>query len=162
MSEAEIVLADLNDLGQQQAILDLLDEYSQEPVISGKPLAKDVRERLIGGLQQHPTTHVLLAYIGERAVGVAVCFLGFSTFAAKPLLNIHDIAVAAEHRGQGIGKQLLIAVEAQARRLGCCKLTLEVFEENSPARAAYRSAGFDHAGGAQSAMRCLFLAKAIS
>jgi len=83
-----------------------------------------------------------LAYVGEDAMGLANCFTGFSTFAVRPLVNIHDLAVAAEWRGRGIGRALLGAVEAHARELGAAKVTLEVLSGNEPAKALYRAVGF--------------------
>jgi ribosomal protein S18 acetylase RimI-like enzyme len=74
---------------------------------------------------------------------MAICLLGFSTFRARPLINIHDIAVHPDFRGQGIGRALLDAVEQHAREHGCCKVTLEVRSDNEPAMAAYRRAGFE-------------------
>ena len=58
-----------------------------------------------------------------EAVGLIDCFAGFSTFAAKPLLNVHDIVVHASRRGQGIAQALLAwagqrAGEALARQQG--------------------------------------------
>ncbi len=64
---------------------------------NGKSLSPEARRALIPGLQEHPTTVIFLAYQGGKAIGVAVCFLGFSTFDAKPLLNIHDLAVLPAH-----------------------------------------------------------------
>ena len=46
-------------------------------------------------------------------------FVGFSTFAASPLINIHDLHVEPEWRRQGVARLLLEAVEARARALGC-------------------------------------------
>ncbi len=40
---------------------------------------------------------------------------------------------------------LLDRIEGKARALNCCRLTLEVREDNHPARALYRKAGFDRA-----------------
>jgi ribosomal protein S18 acetylase RimI-like enzyme len=77
-----------------------------------------------------------------EAVGVAVCFVGFSTFKARPLLNIHDLAVIPTHRGRGVGRKLLDAVERKARERGCCSVTLEVLEKNVGARRLYAAAGF--------------------
>jgi len=85
---------------------------------------------------------ILLAWAGETPVGIAVCFRGFSTFAARPNLNLHDVAVRPDHRGRGVGRGLLQAVEARARALGCCKLTLEVLTGNGPALQAYTRFGF--------------------
>jgi ribosomal protein S18 acetylase RimI-like enzyme len=104
-------------------------------------------------LAEHPGALVLLALAGdqdERPVGVAVCFFGLSTFRAKPLLNVHDLAVLPEHRGRGIGRALLQAAEDRARQKGCCKLTLEVRDDNTRARALYRSFGFGDDGSGES------------
>ena len=155
----EIVEADLDDTGHQQAIVHLIDDYAQEPIISGKPLADSVRRELIDGLRKHPTTIVLLAFQGNQAVGVAVCFLGYSTFAAKPLLNIHDLAVLAEHRRRGVGRDLLAATERKARELGCCKLTLEVDGNNHAAQRVYESFGFDSTQHVENIGRAFFLTK---
>jgi ribosomal protein S18 acetylase RimI-like enzyme len=71
-----------------------------------------------------------------------VAFIGFSTFHARPLLNIHDLAVVPGRRGKGVGRALLTAAEAHAGELGCCKLTLEVQDDNTPARQLYERFGF--------------------
>ncbi|MGI9428623.1 MAG: GNAT family N-acetyltransferase [Bythopirellula sp.] len=157
----EVVEADLENAEHVQAILQLLNTYAQEPLISGKPLAERVRCELIDGLQQHPTTVVLLAYQDQQAVGIAVCFVGFSTFAARPLLNIHDFAVLAEFRGQGIGRELLAATERKALELGCCKLTLEVDGNNFAARRVYESFGFDSTQHVEDNGQALFFKKQL-
>jgi ribosomal protein S18 acetylase RimI-like enzyme len=69
-------------------------------------------------------------------------FSAFSTFAGRPLLNIHDIHVIRPAQRRGVGRRLLEAVEAKARQLDCCKLTLEVYEDNTAARELYRKFGF--------------------
>jgi GNAT superfamily N-acetyltransferase len=58
------------------------------------------------------------------------------------LLNVHDIVVLKDLRGQGIGQALLAWAEQRARELGCCKLTLEVLSNNTQAMASYQQAGF--------------------
>jgi ribosomal protein S18 acetylase RimI-like enzyme len=86
---------------------------------------------------------VWLARTGDgEPVGLAVCFTGFSTFAARPLLNLHDLAVAPSHRGKGVGRRLLAAVEDAARAAGCCKVTLEVRTDNLTAQKLYRALGY--------------------
>jgi ribosomal protein S18 acetylase RimI-like enzyme len=135
--------ADLSDARDTAAIIAILDSYAFAVVGGNRRLPPDVRERLIPALRQLPTTLVLLAFVDDAPVGVAVCFFGLSTFSALPLLNIHDLAVLAEHRGRGVGRSLLRAVEEHARRHDCCKLTLEVQEDNPRARALYDSFGFE-------------------
>ena len=137
-----VLLADLSNATHQAAIVDLLDMYCRDEFGAGRPLSDFARENLIPGLIRHGGARVFLAYDENRAVGLALCFLGFSSFRARPLINIHDIAVRPEVRGQGIGRQLLDAVREYARSQGCCKVTLEVRADNARAQAAYRRAGF--------------------
>jgi len=152
--------ADLADPTDAAAVVDLVNAYALDPLGGGAPLAADVRARLVPGLRAHPTTLVLLAFADERPVGVAVCFLGFSTFQGRPLLNVHDLAVLPTARGQGIGRALLAAVEERARERGCGKLTLEVLDDNHRARTLYASFGFaDYALGSPGATR--FLTKTL-
>ena len=85
---------------------------------AGRPLEPELRSKLLRGLRDHPGTHVLLARASCDPVGMAVCFQGFSTFLARPLLNVHDLIVIPTARGRGVGWQLLTAVEDLARELG--------------------------------------------
>jgi len=135
-------LADLNLPEDGYHVVELLDMYSREPLGQAAPLAEDVRGRLLPGLREHPTSLILLAFDESSAVGIAVCFVGFSTFAARPLLNIHDLAVRPESRGCGAGRALLHAAQQQAVQRGCCKMTLEVRNDNHIARQLYRDFGF--------------------
>ena len=93
--------ADLADPGDAAAVLALLDAYSRDPMGDGKPLDAAVRERLIPGLREHPTTLVWLAFVGDEPVGITTAFVGFSTFKAAPLINLHDVAVLPAARGRG-------------------------------------------------------------
>jgi ribosomal protein S18 acetylase RimI-like enzyme len=138
----EVRKARLEDPTDGQALIEILDSYARETVGGGRPLRSEVRARLIPRLQEQSNAHVWMAFTPHRAVGVAICFQGFSTFAARPLLNLHDLAVLPDHRGQGVGTALLQAVEAGAEELGCCKITLEVQENNVRARELYVRVGF--------------------
>jgi ribosomal protein S18 acetylase RimI-like enzyme len=156
-----IVEADLGRDEHQRAIVALLDAYSRDPMGNGGPLAEETKRRLIPGLREHPTTIVWLAYVRGTPVGVAICFRGFSTFAARPLINIHDLAVLPEQRGRGVGRSLLEAIARKAQALGCCKLTLEVLENNRKARRVYEAAGFRQATYQPDAGGALFLSKPL-
>lgn len=141
----EIVKANLRDAGHQSAVVAMMDAYSQDPMGDGKPLSNYAREHLVTGLIEHPTTIVFLVFENTTPCGIATCFRGFSTFAAKPLINVSDFYVESRLRGQGIGKQLLLAIEHEARTTGCCRLTLEVQQNNSTARTVYGNFGFRQA-----------------
>lgn len=140
--DVRVVEADLERPEDRRAIVMLTDAYARDPMGDGAPLPEGVRDALVEGLRHHPTTLVLLAWAGTEPIGIATCFIGFSTFAARPLLNLHDLALLPAYRGQGVGRLLLQAVEERARALGCCKVTLEVAERNEVARKVYERAGF--------------------
>lgn len=145
-----VVHADLENPSHRAAIPFLVNAYAQDPIGGGRPIDPRILERIVPGLQAHPTTLVFLAFDGDEPVGIANCFLGYSTFRARPLLNVHDLAVVEERRGEGIGRMLMGAAEEKGRELGCCKLTLEVREDNYRARALYESFGFgDYSTGAR-------------
>jgi len=156
-----IVEADLARAEHAAAVVALTQAYALDPMGNDGPLPLDVLARLVGALRAHPTTVVLLAYEGDAAVGIATCFVGFSTFAARPLLNVHDLAVLPERRGRRIASRLLDAIDAKARALGCCKVTLEVLEHNAPARALYGRKGFAQATYGEAAGGALFYAKRL-
>jgi ribosomal protein S18 acetylase RimI-like enzyme len=156
-----IIEADLTAPPHQQAVVHLINNYARDPMGGGRDLPPDVRERLIPGLRQHPTTLVFLAMDDETPVGIAVCFLGFSTFAARPLINIHDLAVLPDYRGRGVGRRLLEQVEAKGRARGCAKLTLEVRADNDRAQRLYRQVGFGDAPTEDGTVRHWFLQKSL-
>ncbi len=138
-----IAPADLDRPADRIAVVAVLDAYARDPMGGGAPLAPAVAAALPDRLAAVPQARVWLARDPDGTpVGVAVGFIGFSTFAARPLLNLHDLAVLASHRGRGIGRQLLATVEQAARALGCCKITLEVRDDNATAQALYRRVGY--------------------
>jgi len=138
-----IVDADLSRTDHQDALVTMLDAYMRDPMEGGEPPSERVKRDLVPGLRSHPACYVFLAYRDDMPVGFSICFLGFSTFNARPLINIHDIFVDSSVRGRGIGAMLLERIEAKARAMNCCGLTLEVREDNRVARGLYRKVGFD-------------------
>ena len=138
-----IIEADLENPTHCEHVLFLTNTYALDVMGGGKPLSEFVRQNLIKGLKETPHSLVFLAYEGDKPIGVANCFIGYSTFYAKKLINIHDLVVAPKARGKGVGKALIDAVYAKAIELDCCKVTLEVLE-NNPARRLYEREGFKY------------------
>jgi GNAT superfamily N-acetyltransferase len=157
-----IVAVDLKKEANSTAWLALLDHYARDPMGGGAGLSEYAKANLVRELQDSPTFHGALAWRGNEAVGLINCFAGFSTFAAKPLLNIHDIVTRDECRGQGVGQALLQWAEQRARDLGCCKLTLEVLSNNTRAMLAYQRAGFAPYVLDPAAGHALFLQKSLT
>ncbi len=143
VTNVTIVEADLSRAEHQDALVTMLDAYMLDPMEGGVPPSEQVKRDLVPGLRAHPACYVFMAYRDGKPVGFSICFLGFSTFNARPLLNIHDIFVDSSVRGLGIGAMLLVRIEVKARELNCCRITLEVREDNRVARGLYRKVGFD-------------------
>lgn len=161
MRSVNIIEADLTIQSHRNAVMKLIAAYAEDPMGNGKPLSDEARRRLIPGLAEHPTTIIFLAFHEDTPIGIAVCFKGFSTFAAKPLINIHDFSVSPAWRGSGVGRRLLTAVEQKALNLECCKITLETQENNHRARHVYAAAGFAQAQYVEEAGGSIFLAKIL-
>jgi ribosomal protein S18 acetylase RimI-like enzyme len=138
----QTVVANLDTQEACHALTTLLDTYARDPMGMGQPLEAGHGDNLVAGLRQCPTALVFLAYAETRPVGLAVCFLGFSTFAARPLVNIHDLVVHPDFRRRGVAAALMNHVERVARERGCCKTTLEVRPDNEVAQSLYRKLGF--------------------
>ena len=136
-----IAQADYRDARDAADVVALLDAYARDPMGGGEPLRDDVKARLTEDLAANPQAFSLIARIEDKAIGLVNCLMGYSTFAAAPLVNIHDLAVLPEARGKGVGKALLDAVEAEALKRGAVKITLEVLSGN-PARRLYAREGF--------------------
>ena len=158
----DIIEANLDLTIHSQAVLELLNAYAGDPMGNGSPLPPDVLKTLIPGLQQHPGTIIFIAFRKNKPVGVVTCFRGFSTFMAKPLLNISDFYVLPDFRGSGAGKRLLGAVEKKAVSMGCCKITLEVQENNATAIAVYTGTGFNRDVHTPEAGPALFFSKSLA
>jgi ribosomal protein S18 acetylase RimI-like enzyme len=138
----EIVEANLSLPVHAEAVVQLMDTYALDPMGGGRGLSDYVKANLPAELAKRKSAHVILSFVDTKPAGLIVCLEGFSTFACKPLLNIHDVIVAVPYRGRGLSKRLLQKAEDLAIDLGCCKLTLEVLEGNHVAQSAYKSFGF--------------------
>ena len=112
----------------------------------GAGLSDYAKTHVVAGLAARPQAFSVLAFAQnahQAPVGLVNCIEGFSTFAAKPLVNVHDVIVLPDWRGQGVAGAMIENVIQIARDLGACKLTLEVLSGNQKALRVYGKLGFD-------------------
>jgi GNAT superfamily N-acetyltransferase len=114
-----------------------LAEYERLP--HEVSLEEDQLHRHLFG--SRPFAEAILAEEGSEAVGFALFFHNYSTFAGKPTLYLEDLFVRPEHRGKGHGKALLAAVARLAVERGCARLEWTVLNWNEPAIRFYNSVG---------------------
>ncbi|MBT9567389.1 MAG: GNAT family N-acetyltransferase [Thiobacillus sp.] len=124
------------------AVVSLMDIYARDPAGGGQPLSDFAHANLVTQLAARPFVFSVLAWDGDGPVGLINAIEGFSTFACRPLVNVHDVIVVPDYRGRGVAAQMFGHVEVLARQRGACKLTLEVLQGNASARALYQRLGF--------------------
>jgi ribosomal protein S18 acetylase RimI-like enzyme len=142
-TDLTVTRCDCSVAEHRRAVAALINAYIQDEMGGGTPLDEAGQKRLVEGLATHPATFVLLAETGGRYAGLLTAFENFSTFTARPMINIHDVFVLPEYRGTGVGRQLMQELISEAARRGAARITLEVRTDNLVAQRLYRSLGFE-------------------
>lgn len=143
MKELNIFEADFANKKHADAVLFVTNEYAKDPMGLGKPLPEEIQKNLIDEIRKFPVWFSLIAFYDNQPAGIVNCVYSFSTFNAAKVINVHDLAVLKNFRNKGIGEALLAAVEKKAEQKNCCKITLEVREDNR-ARNLYERMDFEY------------------
>jgi ribosomal protein S18 acetylase RimI-like enzyme len=106
------------------------------PGVFDKPIEPSLAAEFLGDLRHH----MVVAIAADQIVGMAsaVHYVHPDT---PPELWINEVGVASGHRRQGIGKQLMKALFARGRALGCAEAWLGTEKSNTPARRLYSAVG---------------------
>ncbi|MGY1730937.1 GNAT family N-acetyltransferase [Geodermatophilus sp. SYSU D01045] len=86
----------------------------------------------------------LFGHVAERdgaVVGTALWFLNFSTWRGTHGIYLEDLYVQPQHRGGGLGRELLRTLAATCVERGYDRLEWSVLDWNEPSIAFYRAAG---------------------
>ncbi len=94
-----------------EAIARVLNHYAEDPMGGGQSLDPHLLEQLPAELAKRAHAFSVLAFVGGEPAGLVNCFEGFSTFACRPLVNVHDVAVLSKFRGLGLSRKMLQKVE---------------------------------------------------
>ncbi|MFF7372522.1 GNAT family N-acetyltransferase [Streptomyces tricolor] len=92
--------------------------------------------------ERHPPREFLVAEADGRILGYIRLTRPTPLASNAHVLTVQGFAVADEARGRGIGRALVRAAVAEARRRGARRLTLRVLAHNTPARSLYEAEGF--------------------
>ena len=146
MSGITLRAANLADPADCQLLMQLTDAYARDAMGGGEGLSAQARQHLPAALGRHPGLFALIAERDGEAVGHALCVLGFSSFYAAPVCNLHDLSVLPAARGLGLGKALLqpddpdilaVATDAALPALAVRLLVHEHVEQNAIEPAAH-------------------------
>jgi len=84
---------------------------------------------------------VVIARADGKAVGYALYFHNYSTFAGRPGLYLEDLFVRPVYRGRGYGETLLRHLARTAVDRGCARFEWAVLDWNQRAIDFYRKLG---------------------
>ena len=143
MNSISFEFCDFENPTHLTALAELLNMYMADPMGDAPQLNKLQQLRLVDGLSNHPSSFVLFELYGGEIVGLATCFINFSTFMVKSYLNIHDFFIRPEYRGKGLSNSLMQELILISTTRDYCKITLEVREDNVVAQTLYRCMGFE-------------------
>lgn len=140
--ELSILNIDLGNDAHCNHFIKLLNDYLNDPMGNNRPIQTELVPQIISGLKKHSGFLGFFVLVGDQFAGMANCNINFSTFQAKPIINIHDFIVAPEFRKMGAGSFLLREVIKYASLNGFCRINLEVREDNISAKSLYKKMGF--------------------
>ncbi len=116
----------------------------EEPFAFGSSPGDDVFEepgRVAGMLATELESAVFGAFSESELVGM-VGLVRASKAKVRHRAEVYGTYVAGEHRGRGLGRELMQVLVEHARATGVGRLALEVTEAMPAALALYRAAGF--------------------
>jgi GNAT superfamily N-acetyltransferase len=92
-----------------------------------------------------PFAKVLLV---ERssAIGFALYYFRYSSFAAQPSIWLDDLYLEPESRGQGIGKALMIELAKEAQKHHCSHMAWTASQKNDRGIGFYQALGAEIVG----------------
>lgn len=88
-----------------------------------------------------PTAFAHVAVVDDTVVGMALWYVTFSTWRGRGGIWLEDLFVIPEHRGSGLGKELLATLAALCDERGYGRLEWWVLKWNTPSIGFYDSIG---------------------
>lgn len=120
-----------------QSLIQELADYEKEP----DAVDTTVESLLRDGFGENPCFQIFVAeHETEGVVGIALFFIGYSTWKGK-MLYLDDLVVREAMRGQGIGRALLDRLMTHSKEEGIQVVCWQVLDWNTPAVNFYKSVG---------------------
>jgi ribosomal protein S18 acetylase RimI-like enzyme len=130
-------------VGDAETIGQLLHDFNlefDEPTPGRGAIAERVRHLLATG-------EITVLLKATEPDGLVVLRFRPALYADALDCYLEELYVVPQHRGQGLGRALMEAAIALARRRGAAHMDLGTGEDDTAARALYESLGFSNRGG---------------
>lgn len=141
MSEITIRPAQRSHLGALLNLLGQLEEAISQPASA----AHDLIESNVCALVDDPSARVLVAEMDGAVVGAINFSMRRTALHPGRSALIDELVVDRNRRGRGIGRLLIDAALAEARRAECCEVEVSTEKSNEAARHFYKTCGFEEA-----------------
>ena len=135
-----------DDLDEMLRYVNKLIQEDTYVLISGKPVTQEEEAKFLQNTLKEIQTKQTITLIVE----VDGTFAGIASVRRDIYRKYHvgtpGISLAAEYRGQGIGKIVFETLIDEAKKIGIRLLVLHCFENNARGLALYESLGFKRIG----------------
>jgi GNAT superfamily N-acetyltransferase len=145
---AVVRIARTRDVPALERLVAELQDYEREiddRILPGSAMAAGYTKAMLA-ISAAQAGVIFVAEVGGQVVGFAAVRARVPTESLDEppgtYALLSDVVVAASHRGAGIGRALVEAVEAHARGHGAFELRVAVLAKNSMARSLYERTGF--------------------
>jgi GNAT superfamily N-acetyltransferase len=112
----------------------------------GYPAAPEVLPGRLARLAADPRAAVLLAERAGQTVGLITVHLRDGIHQETPVAQLTALVVAEAARGSGVGRELVAAAEAWARRHGAARIVVTTALHRAGAHEFYERLGYAHTG----------------
>lgn len=148
-SEHEIRRAGIDDATDVARLLHDFNTEFDDPTPPVAVLAERVSELLAGEA-------IVALLAGEEPLGIALFRIRPSLWSSAADVYLEELYVVPAKRGHGIGRALLEAAMAAARKAGADHFELTTGETDTAARGLYESFGLTNREGAPDGPRMLY------
>jgi GNAT superfamily N-acetyltransferase len=127
------------------AIERLLEELA-DAMDSTEGVDTEIALKTCEQLLNDANSHFLVAAMERTPVGFINFTVRQTILHRSPSALIDELVVTEEHRGKGVGKQLVQSAMEKCRQLGCCEVEVSTEKTNLRARKFYKGCGFEERG----------------
>jgi len=137
--------ADLPTVGRLGALLvEEHHDFDARRFLAPRPRTPADYASFLSRQLDDPDSVVLVAEDSGKTIGYAFATIeGYDYMALRgPAGVLQDVIVDPEHRGRGVGRQLVAATLAYLRSRGAPRVVLSTAARNGPAQRLFETAGF--------------------
>ncbi|GAB1470541.1 GNAT family N-acetyltransferase [Chloroflexota bacterium] len=127
-----------------------IEDYAQDHIQAGNWDSSDALQKaekefldLLPNGVTSKEQHLFSIEEGPTGVKIGLIWFADKSQESHPIAFIYDFLIYEEYRNKGYGKQTLLALEEEVKKLGIETISLHVFGHNKNAIHLYQTAGYE-------------------